>query len=71
MSTHAYQVQGLTCGHCVAAVTDEITSLAPEAQVTITLGDPSAMVITGASLTDEQVAGALDEAGGYVLVAAG
>jgi copper chaperone len=68
MSTQTFQVDGMTCGHCVAAVTAEITAIAPGAQVDITLGQdgPSTVTITGPVLTDEQVTAALDEAG-YLL----
>lgn len=69
MSTQTFQVDGMTCGHCVAAVTSEITAIAPGAQVDVVLGSdgPSMVTITGAALTDDQVAAALDEAGGYLL----
>ena len=69
MSTQTFQVDGMTCGHCVAAVTAEITAIAPAAQVDVVLGNdgPSTVTIVGVHLTDEQVAAALDEAGGYLL----
>lgn len=67
MST-TYSVTGMTCGHCVSAVTSELLALAPSAQVVVVLGDPSTVTIDGVQLTQAQVAAALDEAGGYVLV---
>lgn len=65
-----FQVDGMTCGHCVAAVTQELTALAPGSTVEVSLGDggPSTVTIDGAALTPEQVVAALDEAGGYTLV---
>ena len=65
-----FTVEGMTCGHCVAAVTAELTALAPDASVEVSLGDggPSLVTVEGAVLTPEQVAAALDEAGGYTLV---
>lgn len=65
-----FTVDGMTCGHCVAAVTAELTALAPGASVEVSLGDggPSTVTVDGAVLTPEQVAAALDEAGGYTLV---
>jgi copper chaperone len=65
-----FQVDGMTCGHCVAAVTAELTALAPGSSVEVSLGDggPSTVTIDGATLTREQVTAALDEAGGYVLI---
>jgi copper chaperone CopZ len=68
MTTQTFQLDGLTCGHCVAAVTAEITAIAPSAQVAVELGEPSTLTVTdGPGLTDAQVAAALDEAGGYTL----
>lgn len=69
MSTQTFQVEGMTCGHCVHAVTSEMTALAPGASIEVQLGAPSTVTVTGAPvLSDEQVAAALDEAGGYTLV---
>ena len=65
-----FQVDGMTCGHCVAAVTSELSELAPEARIEVVLGTdgPSTVTVDGAGpLTAEQVAAALDEAGGYTL----
>lgn len=70
MSTQTFQVDGMTCGHCVGAVTEELTGLAPGAVIDIALGTdgPSTVTVTGsAQLTAEQIADALDEAGGYTL----
>ena len=70
MSTQTFHVDGMTCGHCVAAVTAELTAIAGDASVDVVLGDggPSTVTITsGTPLSDEQVADALDEAGGYTL----
>lgn len=71
MSSKVYTVEGMTCDHCVRAVTAEVTAVAPDAQVVVELGEPSTLTIDGAELTDDQVAEALDEAGGYVLVTRG
>ena len=70
MSVQTFAVDGMTCDHCVHAVRGEIAALAPEASVEIVLGAPSTVTVTGAALTDEQMAAALDEAGGYTLVPA-
>lgn len=70
MSTQTFQVDGMTCGHCVGAVTAELSELAPGASIAVVLGDdgPSTVTVDGADLlTPEQVAAALDEAGGYTL----
>lgn len=69
-----FQVDGMTCGHCVGAVTAELTELAPGASIEVVLGTdgPSTVTVGGADpLTAAQVAAALDEAGGYTLHAGG
>jgi copper chaperone CopZ len=84
MSTQAFQadgtgiqtflVDGMTCSHCVGAVTAELAELAPGASIAVELGSdgPSTVRVEGADpLTPEQVAAALDEAGGYTLHAGG
>ena len=38
MSTQTFPVTGLTCGHCVGAVTSELTVLAGVTDVQIDLG---------------------------------
>lgn len=71
MVTSTYRVEGMTCGHCVAAVTEELQALDGVTAVTVDLQAGGASIVTVASpapLTDEQVAAALDEAGDYHLV---
>lgn len=70
MSTTSYQVTGLTCGHCVSAVTDELRALPEVNDVRIELvaGGVSTLSVTSSRPLDEQqVAAALDEAGDYRL----
>jgi copper chaperone len=73
-TTTSYLVSGMTCGHCVSAVTKEISSLPGVLGVDVEL-DPegtSKLRITGSAVpTEEQVAQALDEAGDYRLISAG
>jgi copper chaperone len=69
-TTKSYPVTGMTCGHCVAAVTDELTALDGVRDVSVDLqagGTSTVTVSSDAPLTDEQVAAALDEAGDYRL----
>jgi copper chaperone CopZ len=71
MSTTSYGVTGMTCAHCVAAVTDEIGSIAGVSTVTIDLvvGGTSRVTVTSAEpLPMESVRDAIDEAG-YTLSA--
>lgn len=70
MSTQTFPVNGLTCGHCVSAVTSELEELPGVTHVNVELvagGSSTVTVASNAPLTDEQVAAALDEAGDYHL----
>lgn len=61
MSTRQYQVDGMSCGHCVQMVTKAIVAQDPAAKVDV---DLSAGVVTvEAGLDDAAVIAALDEAG--------
>lgn len=69
-STSTYNVSGMTCTHCVAAVTDEVTKLAGVQRVEIDLivGETSSVRVTSSTALDTSaVAAAVDEAG-YTLV---
>lgn len=69
MTTATYSVAGMTCGHCVSAVTEELSQLAGVSGVVVDLnaGGVSAVTVTSATpLPVDQVAAAVDEAG-YVL----
>jgi copper chaperone len=71
MSAHSYRVNGMTCDHCVRAVTAELSRLDEVGSVDVTLvpGGVSTVVVEASNpLTDAEVAAALDEAGPYVLV---
>jgi copper chaperone len=70
MTTTSYSVTGLTCEHCVTAVTSELGGLPGVSRVAVDLvpGGPSRVTVTsGEPLPGHAVAAALDEAGGYVL----
>jgi copper chaperone len=70
MATTTYKVTGMTCEHCVNAVTSELTSLDGVSAVTIDLvpdGVSQITVTSGSPLPDTAVTEALDEAGGYLL----
>ena len=66
MTTTTYSVTGMTCGHCTAAVTEELSKLVGVQQVSIDLnaGGTSAVHVTSESILDESaVRDAVDEAG--------
>ena len=61
MTTATYVVTGMTCGHCVAAVTKEIESVAGVEQVEVSL-DSALAIVTGPA-TEADVVAAVTEAG--------
>ena len=70
MSTQTFPVTGLTCGHCVGAITSELSVLSGVTDVQIDLvpeGTSTLRVTADKALTDDEVAVALDEAGDYHL----
>lgn len=69
----SYQVVGMTCEHCVNAVSAEVGHLAGVSAVTVALvsGGASTVAVTSDNPLDvEQVRAAVDEAG-YELAGAG
>lgn len=65
--TATYRVEGMTCGHCVAAVTEELQRLAGVTAVEVELVGGIAAVTSEAPLDPADVAAAVDEAG-YAVV---
>jgi copper chaperone CopZ len=65
-TTARYSVTGMTCGHCVSAVTEELTALPGVRDVHTDLvpgGESTVTVTSDSPLTDEAVRAAVDEAG--------
>ena len=72
MATTTYAVTGMTCDHCVHAVTEELKLLEGVSAVTVALvpgGQSKVTVTSDAPLPEQAVATALDEAGDYRLTA--
>lgn len=70
VSTQTFPVTGMTCGHCVNAVSSELKDVPGVTDVSVELvvgGSSAVTVASGTPLTGEQVAAALDEAGDYQL----
>jgi copper chaperone CopZ len=68
--TKTYLVEGMTCDHCVKAVTKELQALPGVTDVAVDLvkdGNSSVAVTAAGPLGDEAVKAAIDEAG-YVVV---
>ena len=70
--TTVYGVDGMTCGHCVASVTEEIGLVAGAENVTVELvkGGTSQVTVTSTSELDRTLVAAAVEEAGYQLVAA-
>lgn len=62
MAEQIFQVAGMTCDHCVAAVTDEISQVAGVTAVAVDL-ESGRVTVTGDGFTDDQIGAAVDEAG--------
>lgn len=62
-----YKVSGMTCGHCVSAVTMELLLLPTVTAVDVDLDAGQVVVTSDAALDENKVAAAIDEAG-YELV---
>jgi copper chaperone len=59
----SFRVTGMTCGHCVSAVTQEVGSIADVADVNVDLASGAVNVTSGRPLSTDEVAAAVDEAG--------
>jgi copper chaperone len=67
MSQSTYTVNGMTCGHCVASVTEEITEIEGVTGVAVDLPTGAVTVTSNQPLDQAQVRAAVEEAG-YQLV---
>jgi copper chaperone len=71
MNTIELRVSGLTCGHCVNAVTDELRAIDGVSDVSVELvasGVSTVTVTADQTPKAEEIRAALDEAGNYQLV---
>jgi copper chaperone len=70
MSAQTFAVDGLTCGHCASAVTEELSALdgVHTVQVTLVAGGTSTVSVEAErELDTPEVSAALDEAGDFSL----
>lgn len=70
--TATYAIEGMTCGHCVNSVTEEVTALSGVNDVKIDLvsGGKSIMTLTADSAIEfEKIKEAVSEAGDYSVAA--
>ena len=61
--TATYTVTGMTCGHCVASVTEEITELTGVENVDVALESGQVTVTSSQPLDPSAVQAAVEEAG--------
>lgn len=69
MVTTTYQVQGMTCGHCVNSVSTEVSAIPGVTDVQVDLASGRVTVTSESPLDTDTVRAAVDEAG-YDLVGA-
>lgn len=62
MDTKTYTVNGMTCAHCVASVTEEVTEVPGVDAVEVAL-EQGRLTVTGTDVADEAVRAAVEEAG--------
>jgi copper chaperone CopZ len=58
----AYQVSGMTCGHCVSSVSAEIGKVGGVTGVQVDLAS-GAVTVSGAGFSDEEIRAAVEQAG--------
>ena len=63
MSTTNYTVVGMTCGHCVNAVTEEVSAVPGVTAVEVDLESGALTVTSDRPVDDDAIAAAVDEAG--------
>jgi copper chaperone len=62
-TTHTYQATGMTCGHCVNAVQQEVGAIDGVTDVTVDLATGAVTVTSTHAIADDQMTAAIDEAG--------
>jgi copper chaperone CopZ len=67
VGTTTFQVQGMTCGHCERAITQEIARVPGVCSVDVDLPAGTVTVSVGTAVDRADIAAAVDEAG-YALV---
>jgi copper chaperone CopZ len=66
MAAKIYTVSGMTCGHCVSSVSSEVGRIDGVEAVDVDLAS-GRLTVTGDGFGDDEIRGAVDEAG-YTLV---
>ena len=61
--TATFTVTGMTCGHCVASVTEEVQDIPGVEQVDVVLETGAVTITSAEPIDDAAVRAAVDEAG--------
>ena len=61
--TRSYTVSGMTCAHCVASVTEEVSEIPGVRDVAVTLETGAVTVTSEQPVDDDAVRAAVEEAG--------
>ena len=61
--TASYTVTGMTCGHCVASVTEEVQEIPGVTDVQVDLATGALSITSSQPIEDDAVRAAVDEAG--------
>ena len=61
--TRTFTVQGMTCGHCVSSVTEEVQEIPGVENVDVVLETGALTVTSSQALDDAAVRAAVEEAG--------
>ncbi|WP_300402562.1 heavy-metal-associated domain-containing protein [Nocardioides sp.] len=62
-TTSTYTVTGMTCQHCVASVTEEVSDIAGVTDVAVDLTSGAVTVTSSGPIAEDAVRAAVDEAG--------
>ncbi|MCC8249531.1 heavy-metal-associated domain-containing protein [Saccharothrix luteola] len=63
MAESTFTVTGMTCGHCVASVTEEVTKIDGVTGVAVDLPTGAVKVTSAAPVAESDVRAAVEEAG--------
>ncbi len=63
MNSATYTVTGMTCEHCVASVTEEISEIDGVHEVSVELGSGTVTVTSESAVTEADIRAAVEEAG--------
>ncbi|NUT91651.1 MAG: heavy-metal-associated domain-containing protein [Saccharothrix sp.] len=63
MAESTYTVVGMTCGHCVASVTEEVSAIAGVSDVAVDLPTGLVTVTSAEPVSEADVRAAVEEAG--------